>query len=175
MRYRSRLRATVLGVFLGTIIASSVVLSGCFSETDGSSTTKEPAPDFSGVTLDGQQVSLSEYRGKPVVIVFMASWCGPCRSESPELDKFYQENKDRAELLAVAVSDPEADIRAFMTENGLTFPVMLEGDSAANAYGVSAIPTTVIVDSEGQIAKKLIGGTTADALSLIIDGLTATR
>jgi thiol-disulfide isomerase/thioredoxin len=126
------------------------------------------------VTLDGQQVSLSEYRGRPVVLVFMASWCGPCRAESPEIDRFYQENKDRAALLAVTVNDSEADIRAFISENGLTFPVMLDGDSAANAYGVSAIPTTVIVDSEGRIAKKLIGGTTADALSSIIDGLAGT-
>jgi len=165
----------VLGVLLTVLLATSVSLSGCSLSAGETTTTRAPAPDFSGVTLEGHQVSLSDYRGTPVVIVFMASWCGPCREESPEIDRFYRENKDRAAVLAVDVSDAESDIRAFMSENGLTFPVMLDGDSAANAYGVSAIPTTVIVDPEGRIAKRLVGGTTADALSLIVDGLAGTR
>lgn len=157
------------------VVSSAMVFAACSSGegADSSDTTAAMvAPEFSGVTLEGQQVALSDYLGKPVVVVFMASWCGPCRDEAPELEQFYNDNSDRAGLLAVNVSDSEEDIRAFMSENGLSFPLMLDGDSAADAYGVTAIPTTVVVDAEGHIAKRLIGGTTADNLSLVIDGLT---
>ncbi len=172
-------RAFLLVAITGLLVAGAAWLfAGCSSTSSDTNTSKDLgaalAPDFSGVTLDGEQVSLSDYRGKPVAVVFMASWCGPCREESPEIDKFYRENADRASLLAVAVNDSEADIRAFMSQNGLTFPVMLDEDGAADAYGVTAIPTTVVVDAEGFVAKRLIGGTTADALSLIIDGLAGT-
>ena len=168
MVYRPR-RAAVSALALSAIlIVAALVLAGC----SAAGVDEDLAPDFSGVTLDGAQVSLSDFRGKPVVVVFMASWCGPCREEAPEIDQFYKDNQDRAMLLAVDVSDTEEDIRAFMTGNGLSFPLMLDGDSAANAYGVTAIPTTVIIDAEGRIAQRLIGGTTAAKLSLVIDGLT---
>jgi thiol-disulfide isomerase/thioredoxin len=170
-----RARATVFAVTIGLLIASLLLfVGGCSSSSGGTNVTKTPARDFSGVTLDGEQVSLSDYLGKPVVVVFMASWCGPCREESPEIDKFYRENSERAQVLAVAVNDAEADIRVFMNQNGFTFPVMLDGGGVAGAYGVSAIPTTVVVDSEGFIAKRIVGGTTAEALSLIVDGLAGT-
>lgn len=177
MRNIGRQRA-VLGAILGLVLIMAAALTlGCSGGSAGEGgseggSDRPLAPSFSGTTMDGAQVSLGDYAGKPVVLVFMASWCGPCREEAPELELFYQQNQERAALLAIAVSDTEEDISAFMTENGLTFPLMLDGDSVANAYGVSAIPTTVVVDPDGRIAKRIIGGTTAAALSLVIDGIT---
>jgi thiol-disulfide isomerase/thioredoxin len=124
------------------------------------------------VTLDGTQVSLAGFQGKPLVLNFMASWCGPCKDEAPNLDQFYRDNKDRVAVLAIDVSDTEEDIRALMSDNGWTFPVMLNGDEAAKGYGVSAIPATFVIDSGGHITKRIVGATTAAKLSLLIDELT---
>jgi thiol-disulfide isomerase/thioredoxin len=182
MTVSSRRLSAVLGA---TIAVAMVVLGGCslFSEggsvpgstagstPGGTPISAEPAPDFSGVTLDGLSVSLSEYRGRPLVLVFMASWCGPCAAESPELDRFYREYSDRAGLLAMAVNDSEEAMRAFMSEGGWGFPVMMGADSAAAAYGVRFIPAVFVIDAEGRIVETIVGGTTASDLSLLVDGL----
>ncbi len=169
-------RTIIPSLLLGFLLVSLAMASvGCLPGGGSSGdATENPvlAPDFSGTTLDGQEVSLGGYEGQVLVLVFMASWCGPCREESPEIEQFYQDNQDRAALLAVAVSDPAEDIETFMTENGLTFPVMLDGDEAAGDYGVSGIPTTVVIDAQGYIVKRIIGPTTAAELSSVIDGIT---
>jgi thiol-disulfide isomerase/thioredoxin len=158
--------AAVLSALLTLAMVS---LAGCSSLP---STESGLAPDFSGVTLDGAQVSLGDFQGKPLVVVFMASWCGPCREEAPEIDRFYRDHGQTVGVLAVAVNDSEADIRGFMSDNGLTFPVLFSSaDATANAYGVRFLPTSVVIDSQGRIAERLVGGTTASDLSLLIDGL----
>ena len=160
----------VLGLALCTVLmAAMVTLAGCTSSGSGS---EKAAPYFEGTTLDGQAVSLSDYEGKPLVLVFMASWCEPCREEAPEIDQFYLDEQDRAAVLAIAVQDSEDDMQALMAENGWTFPVLYDADSAAAAYGVTAVPTTVVIDAEGRIVKRIFGGTTADELSAVIDGIT---
>jgi peroxiredoxin len=75
-------------------------------------------------------------------------------------------------VLAVAADDSEDAMRQFMTENGYTFPVMLDGNSAAAQYGVRAIPTTVVIDPQGRVVKTLIGATNAADLSKLVDDLT---
>jgi thiol-disulfide isomerase/thioredoxin len=161
--------ALVVGLIAGLLVVAGM-LTGC-SGSSGS-VSRSVAPDFSGTTLDGTQVSLSGYQGKPLVLNFMASWCGPCRAEAPEIDQFYRDNLGKVAVLAVAVDDTEQDMRALMSKNGWTFPVMLDGGGAGDAYGVSAIPTTFLIDPDGRIAKRLVGGTTAAELSLLIDALT---
>jgi thiol-disulfide isomerase/thioredoxin len=154
----------------GVLIAAMVALVGCTSSS-GSASPKV-APYFAGTTLDGKLVSLSDYQGKPLVLVFMASWCGPCREEAPEIELFYRDGHDAAAVLAVAVQDSQDDLRALMADSEWTFPVMYDGTDAADTYGVTAIPTTVVIDAEGRIVKRMVGGTTAAKLSLVIDGIT---
>jgi len=165
--------AAVLGVVLAVVLlVAAATLAGCSQSPVTASASAATAPDFSGTTLTGAQVSLSGYRGKTLVLNFMASWCGPCRAEAPEIDAFYRENKDKVAVLAMAVEDTENDIRALMSGNGFTFPVVPYGTNVAEAYGVTAVPTTFVIDPEGHIVQRLVGGTTAAKLSAAIDAIT---
>ncbi len=173
MRSLSGRVAKLLSLGLAVVLVAALVVmsTGCGSSTSTVVGAKV-APDFSGHLLDGTPVSLSDYEGKPLVLNFMATWCGPCMAEAPEIDQFYQGNKDKVGFLAVAVKDSRDALESVLAAEGWTFPVMFDGNSAASAYGVTAIPTTVVIDAEGHIAKRIVGGTTAAELSLVVDGLT---
>lgn len=119
------------------------------------------APSFSLQSLDHRPVSLSDYRGKKVVVSFWASWCGPCRLEMPELRSFYQhyhKNSDKFEFLAISLDDNRADAASFAQAEQLPFPVLLDAHSQiAKAYGVEGIPTLFVVDESGKVAFGHIG------------------
>ena len=114
------------------------------------------APAFDLPALDGQRVTLAEYRGKKKLVVsFWASWCGPCKMEMPALREFYerqQKHSDKFELLAISIDDERAPAERFASEMKLPFPVLLDLHSqAANAYGVEAIPSLFIIDENGKV------------------------
>ena len=114
------------------------------------------APAFDLPALDGQRVSLADYRGKKKLVVsFWASWCGPCKMEMPVLREFYQrqrKNADKFELLAISIDDERAPAERFASEMKLPFPVLLDLHSqAANAYGVESIPSLFIIDEKGEV------------------------
>ena len=120
------------------------------------------APDFTLDLLEGGELTLSELRGKAVVVNLWASWCPPCRAEMPALQHFYEENRARGlEVVAVNTTfqDSESDAAAFVAEFGLTFPVALDRDGAASrAYLLRALPTTYFIDRTGVIREVVIGG-----------------
>jgi|KBSMisStaDraftv2_1062788.scaffolds.fasta_scaffold01020_8 peroxiredoxin len=114
------------------------------------------APDFSGSTLDGRTVSLSDFRGqKEIVVAFWASWCGPCRLEMPELKKFYRRYHKQSsdfEVLAVSIDSDAKDTEAFVNAEKLEFPVVLDNrQRMADSYGVEMIPTMFIIDKSGKV------------------------
>jgi cytochrome c biogenesis protein CcmG, thiol:disulfide interchange protein DsbE len=86
------------------------------------------------------------------------------------LDRFYRDNKDTVNLQVVALNDSESNVRAFLKKDGLQLPVLLDGPGEiAAAYGISAVPTTVFIDSQGNIGNTKIGGTTVDDLVALVD------
>lgn len=117
------------------------------------------APDMSLSTLDGERVRLSDLRGKPVLINFWASWCGPCRAEMPHFQAVFEAHADD-ELVVLAVNQMEAPGTAadFVKEFGLTFPVLLDSQGdASEDYRVRGLPTSFFVDSEGIIRDFFMG------------------
>ena len=112
------------------------------------------APDFTVYDRDGNPVKLSDYRGKPVVLNFWSSRCGPCQMEMPDFQKAYEDLGEEIHFIMVNVTDGSWDTvdsaYPFIAENNYTFPVFYDTDiSAASAYGVSSLPTTYFIDAEG--------------------------
>jgi peroxiredoxin len=126
------------------------------------------APDFSLPDLAGQSVTLSDLRGQVVVLNIWATWCPPCRAEMPALQAVYADYAGR-DLLVLAVNstvqDDPAAIAPFLAENGLTFPVLLDGDgTVTGAYQVRSLPTTFFIGRDGVIREVVVGGPMAEAL-----------
>jgi peroxiredoxin len=121
------------------------------------------APNFSLKTLDGKQVELSDYEGKKVMLNFWATWCPPCKKEMPDMEKYTQQAGDDVVVLAVNI-DPENDVQSFVDDNGITFTIPLDSQSAKNPvnerYKILSIPTTYFIDKEGIIRNKVISAMT---------------
>jgi len=115
-----------------------------------------PAADFTLEDLEGNKVSLSDYKGKKVFLNFWATWCEPCKQEMPEMEKIHETYED---VVVLAINlDTEKDIQGFMDEHGLTFQALLDVDEEVNdQYEVVSIPTSFFIDEEGIIRKKIVG------------------
>jgi cytochrome c biogenesis protein CcmG/thiol:disulfide interchange protein DsbE len=128
------------------------VLSG------GSGNTDKPAPPLPTAVLQPPKTTLASLRGKPALINFWASWCGPCREEAPELERFKRSLHGSAQLVGVDYTDRAESARGFIQHYGWTFPVLSDPDGIFGArYGFKGLPTTVVLDPKGRIMQVLSG------------------
>ena len=132
------------------------------------------APDFTVYDLEGNAHKLSDFRGKPVLLNFWASWCGPCQMEMPDFQKFYESHGDKVNFVIVNLTDGQQETvesaSAFIEEKGYTFPVYYDTDiDAAVKYGVSAVPVSYFIDAEGYFVAWAQGALTADMLQQGMD------
>jgi thiol-disulfide isomerase/thioredoxin len=137
----------------------ALLAAGCQRTTNMGQAPKVggPAPDFTLTAMDGGTLRLSDFKGKPVVINFWGSWCGPCRMEAPGLEAVYKKYREKKfTIIGIAVNDSEEKAKAAMSELGMTFPVGLS-DQIAQSYGVNGIPTNIFVDKTGAIADMHVG------------------
>lgn len=160
--------------------------TGGFVTGDGSITViapdqRQPAPVIAGETLDGEQWSSESVDGKVIVYNVWGSWCGPCRAEAPVLQSVAEQTADRAVMIGLNTRDlnPEP-ARAFVRDNGLTFPSLFNPDGSlllafAGTLPPSAIPTTLLVDPQGRVAARVVGATTETTLIGLVDDLVAGR
>ena len=135
---------------------------------------KTPAPDFTVTDAAGNEVSLSDFLGKPVILNFWASWCGPCKLEMPDFDEACKEYGDRIHFVMVNLTDGYQETvdtaTAFLETKDYTFPVYFDtAQEGAIRYGVSAVPVTYFIDAEGNFVAMGQGMLTAEALQKGID------
>lgn len=144
--------------------------------TEGTEETTSAAPDFTVYDAEGNAHSLSDFKGKPVVLNFWASWCGPCKSEMPEFQKAFETYGEELHFLMVNLTDGNRETKEkaqkFLEGTAYTFPVYFDTDMAgASAYGVNAVPVTYFIDAEGNFVAWGQGALSADMLQQGIDML----
>jgi thiol-disulfide isomerase/thioredoxin len=173
------LAGLLLGSGLGWLVLGSVLLgdTAASSPEDGSGLAEPvpgaPAPDFTLKTLDGSQLSLSQFRGQPVLINIWASWCPPCRLEMPELVRAYEAHQSEGFIiLAIDLTFQDAipDVEAFVDEFNMTFPVLLDetGEVTMGLYRLRGLPTSVFVGRDGRIKRVHIGAMTGEQIEAFV-------
>ncbi|MGM9589049.1 MAG: redoxin domain-containing protein [Faecousia sp.] len=146
--------------------------------TEAAQPEKQAAPDFTAYDGDGNAIKLSDFRGKPVILNFWASWCGPCKMEMPDFEEKYQEYGEKIQFLMLNQTDGSRETvdsaSSFIAEQGYTFPVYFDSDwSGAAAYGVNAVPVTYFIDAEGNFVAWKQGTLSVETLQQGIDMLLA--
>ena len=131
------------------------------------------APDFTLQNLDGDKVSLSDYKGKKVFLNFWATWCPPCKAEMPDMQEVYEETKNNdIVILAVNIGDSQKDVKQFIDERGFEFPVLLDLDQqVAKVYDITAIPTSYFIDKNGAIINSIRGAMSKNDMLNYINSL----
>ena len=141
-----------------------------------------PAPDFTLVDQYGETHTLSDYKGKTVFLNFWTTWCPPCQQEMPEIQELYESyGSNTGELIVLGVANPKSDdnpygqdvsleeVTAFLETNGYTFPVVMDTTTdVLMTYGISAFPTTFMIDKDGNLFGYVTGGLTADMMESIV-------
>jgi len=192
-----------VAVGLAALVSVAVALAGCGGSSDGGGggetsqaiapnlmmpstdprvevkvfdvNEREPAPDLKGLTLEGDELALSDLLGQVVIVNTWASWCGPCEDEMPlllDIEKNYQ--RDGVSLLGINVEDKPQDAKEFATKFGIDFPSLIDSDSKllASLPGVppNALPSTLIIDRNGQIGARIVGPVKPGVIEEILDG-----
>lgn len=117
----------------------------------------------------GPNFTIENFKGRPIVLNFWASWCVSCREEATELEKFWQQNKDHVAVVGIAIQDDQESAKKFAAYFGKTYIIGLDADGkAAIDYGVSGVPETFLIDSKGVIRHKEVGPVTAAMLEKLM-------
>lgn len=155
----------------------AVSASDAENAADSADPDAVPAPDFTLTDQNGTEHTLSNYKGKTVFLNFWATWCPPCRSEMPEIQALYEKyGENEGELIVLGVATPnygkegsEEDIASFLSDNGYTFPVVMDDYGLFTyQYGISAYPTTFMIDKNGSVFGYVQGALTGEIMESIV-------
>lgn len=165
-RTREGLRRCLPVPVLTLTVSAAIILAACQGETRGPPTEGSPAPEYSATTLDGREVSLESLKGEPVLLNFWATWCTPCRKETPFLQSLHEEFADRG-LQVVGVSmdsrGSAEEIRAFMDRYDVTYRILHDPASRAmDVFSVIGLPATYLLEADGTVRFVRIGPVAED-------------
>ncbi len=166
--WRSAVRHKLVSALVVVGVAGSllgIALAGG-SGTPAQAQPMAPAFRLPALAQSGQQVSLSSYAGKPLIVNFFASWCGPCQQETPLLAKFYRDERGRVAMVGLDENDTMSNALSFTRAKGVSYPVGFDPQlTGASAYGVSALPQTFFLDARHRIVDRVFGAVTQADLS----------
>ena len=170
-----------------SVAASSSVPQATAVPEDSSANSADseapvPAPDFTLVDQNGETHTLSDYKGKVVFLNFWATWCPPCKEEMPDIQALYEEQGLNAEdVVVLGIANPKTDeypnnsdgtvqdVTDFLSQNGYTYPVVMDTTGEMfSTYGITAFPTTFMIDKDGNIFGYARGGLTRDIMDSIV-------
>lgn len=157
-------------ISLSVIIALFFFVASAYALDNGSK-----VPNFTLTDLSGKNISLSDYKGKVVVLNFWASWCPPCKAEMPEFNEMDREFKKSGDtvLLAINMTDGRREtkkkVETFISEQKYKMRVLLDSEGkASNLFDIRYLPTTYVIDAEGTVTGQLVGGTTKNAVMKLV-------
>lgn len=154
---------TILTALSAGIWAVTTNWSDSESKRSNPIRTGAEAPDFTAVNSKGEQVRLSDYRGRAVMINFWASWCTPCVREMPLVHELAQQNANNVETLFVNVGESKGTINEFMKSHQFDFPVIIDAaGKVSKLYRITGLPATMVIDRSGQFRHILLGELTED-------------
>jgi cytochrome c biogenesis protein CcmG/thiol:disulfide interchange protein DsbE len=170
-------RWAACGVGLGALVLVAVLASRpAATQTASSFLIGKPAPPVAGRDLGGGASSLAGLRGRWVLLNFFASWCPPCRTESPELVKFAygRPGGQRVAVLGVVYGDTASNAAAFERQVGATWPSVVDpGEAIAISYGVDDPPQSFLIAPDGMVVDRILGGVTVGGLDRLVEQAAA--
>lgn len=163
------------------VVAGCLLITGCSLQQDVASKPLDAgpaggqaAPQLRGQLVDGGTFDLAAARGRPVVINFFATWCGPCHHEQPGLNQVAAHYSGRVTLVGVDMRESSAEVSGFQHAESVPYGALIDVDgSLAAAYNVPAPPVLLVVDSNGKIARTYLGEVTVEGLSATLGSLVA--
>lgn len=180
---------------IASLAAIVALISGCsgdsegmssdgligFEQGDGSvlvlpSDERQPAPELSGTTLDGEDLSTADFAGEMIILNVWGSWCAPCRAEAPELVAAAEQLPD-VQFLGINTRDNLAAAQAFERSFGIEYPSIYDQDGALllgfGQVPPKAIPSTLVIDESGRVAARMLGEVTSTVLKGVVDDVRA--
>ena len=161
--YSGKILYPAIGVLIGLTAMFGTAILPRLAMGFGSGMVGQAAPNFTLPVVangdPGARMELSELKGRPVIIDFWATWCGPCQLQAPILDRLARKYESRGlVVLGVNIDDPADLAKAYAIKKGLSYPILIdENDQAAKTYGVSKLPSLVVIDRKGNVTSFTTG------------------
>jgi cytochrome c biogenesis protein CcmG, thiol:disulfide interchange protein DsbE len=154
------------------VLAAAMISTAVRLSADVATTPLRPPASTAGTDLLGRHVSLGSMRGDPLVVIFFASWCGPCHEDAPIFTGLADRYRDQVKFISVAVGDAPRDARAFATRYDWTWPIVPDDQRRwVAAFGPPGVPATFVVDTNGAVIETLAGSVTAGQMDAALDPL----